>query len=130
MGRLLTFNQLKIKKGWPHSRQYTNKLVQEKRIPPPKKRPGGGVAQSLGRGRVGRVTTPRSPAYFRLPSAPLTEALVDALSADSVGGIVAAIDRLRAALEREGAAPTDVIVTVKERSAAVGHAVREATNTT
>jgi hypothetical protein len=37
---------------------------------------------------------------------------------------------LLAALEREGAAPTDVIVMVKERSAAVGQAAREGTNTT
>ena len=78
----------------------------------------------------GTRTTPRSPAYFRLPPLTLTETLVDALSADSVEGIIAAIDRLRAALEREGAAPNDVIVTVKKRSAAVGHAAREATNTT
>jgi hypothetical protein len=130
VGRLLTFNQLKITKGWPHSRQYTNKLVREKRMPPPKKRPGGGALNLWDEDEWDAYYATFASVLPPPICLTLTEALVDALSADSVGGIVAAIDRLRAALEREGAAPNDVIVTVKKRSAAVGHAAREATNTT
>ena len=130
MGRLLTFHQLRTEKGWPHSRQHTERLAKAGKIPPPKKRPGGGLLnlwdEDAWDAFIGTFVSVLPPPVCLT----LTKALVDALSANSVGEIVAAIDRLRAALEREGAAPNDVIVTVKERSAAVGHAVREATNTT
>jgi hypothetical protein len=42
MARWLTFRDLKLKKGWPHSRQHTARLAKAGKIPFPKKRPDGG----------------------------------------------------------------------------------------
>jgi hypothetical protein len=133
VGRLLKFRELKSEKGWPHSRQYTSKLVKAGKIPPPRKRPGGG---SLNLWDEDEWDAYQGTFVSVLPPPDcltLTESLVDALSADSVEGIVAAIKRLRAALGREGGTPSDVVVTLKEQSAAAGgRAAREAatSNTT
>ena len=129
MGRLLTFRQLGTVKGWPYSRQYTDKLVKAGKVPPPKKRPGGGT--------LNLWDEDEWDAYYGtfvsvlpLPVClALTEPLVDALSTDSIEGIVAAIDMLRAALEREGAVPTDVVVTLKRSTAAKQAAGETATIT-
>jgi hypothetical protein len=43
MPRWLTFKDLKTKKNWPYSRQHTKRLVDARKMPRPKKRPGGGL---------------------------------------------------------------------------------------
>lgn len=112
MGRLLTFRQLRTEKGWPHSRQWTGKLVKERKIPAPKKRPGGSI-------NVWDETEWDNfqDTFVRaLPQAiqfALTTALVEALSTTSIDSIVAAIGQLRAVLESEGAAASDVVVSLK-----------------
>jgi hypothetical protein len=114
MGRLLTFRQLRTEKGWPHSRQWTGKLVKEKKIPAPKKRPGGSV-------NVWDETewNDFQDTFVRALPQPvqlaLTAALTEALSATSIDGIVAAIGQLRTILESEGAAANDVVVNLKAR---------------
>ena len=113
MGRQLTFRQLGTIKGWPHSRQWTDKLVKAKKVPPPKKRPGGGAINvwdetewDIYQGTFVSAFAP--PAFLAL-----TAALIDALSTTSIDGILNAIERLRAILEQEGAAASDVVVTLK-----------------
>jgi len=113
MGRQLTFRQLGTIKGWPHSRQWTDKLVKAKKVPPPKKRPGGGAINvwdetewDIYQGTFVSAFPP--PAFLAL-----TAALIDALSTTSIDGILNAIERLRAILEQEGAAASDVVVTLK-----------------
>ena len=112
MGRLLTFRQLRTEKGWPHSRQWTGKLVKERKIPAPKKRPCGSI-------NVWDETewdNFQNTFVRALPQAiqfALTTALVEALSTTSIGSIVAAIGQLRAVLESEGAAASDVVVSLK-----------------
>lgn len=39
--RLYTFRSLKNERGWPYSRQHTQRLIKAGRFPKPKKAPGG-----------------------------------------------------------------------------------------
>jgi predicted DNA-binding transcriptional regulator AlpA len=39
--RALTFKALKTERGWPYSRQHTQRLINAGRFPKPKKAPGG-----------------------------------------------------------------------------------------
>src|SRR5262245_46114860 len=101
MARLLTFQQLRAEKGWPHSRQYTTKLVRERKIPSPKKRPGG---------RRNLWDEGEWDSYVRsFPKATvgleLTTLLVDVLTATDSDEIVSAVHMLNAAIEREGLEP-------------------------
>jgi hypothetical protein len=130
VGRLLTFQQLGAVKGWPHSRQWTDKLVKAGKVPPPKKRPGGGSLNLWDEDEWDAYQGTFVPVAPPPASVALTPALIDALSTDSIDAIVAAIGTMRAAVEREGAAPSDVVVTLKERPAAVDRAAREVTTTT
>jgi predicted DNA-binding transcriptional regulator AlpA len=41
--RILTFRELKPRKGWPYSRQHTHRLIRAGRFPRPRKLPGGGL---------------------------------------------------------------------------------------
>jgi len=130
MGRQLTFRQLGTIKGWPHSRQWTDKLVKAKKVPPPKKRPGGGAINvwdetewDIYQGTFVSAFAP--PAFLAL-----TAALIDALSTTSIDGILNAIERLRAILEQEGAAASDVVVTLKASLTASKQATSEAAATT
>ena len=114
--RWLTFRQLK-ERGWPHSRQWTDKLVRARKIPGPKKRPGGGTLNLWDEDEWSAFTATFVSTHPAPASITLTDCLVDALSTDSVEDIVAAIGQLRTALEREGANPNDIVVTLKERPA-------------
>jgi hypothetical protein len=117
--RLLTFRELKAEKGWPHSRQYTAKLVKDGKIPAPRKRPGGGAIN---------VWIEREWDQFQSTFASdrtLTAMLIDVLAANSVDAIVAGVAKLRTAIEREGAVASDIIVMLKERPAAANQAARE-----
>jgi len=108
--RLLTFRELKAEKGWPHSRQYTAKLVKDGKIPAPKKRPGGGS--------VNLWAEDEWDEYYSTftTDLTLTAMLIDALSANSIDAIVVGIGKLRTAIEHEGAVPADVIVMLKKQS--------------
>jgi hypothetical protein len=113
MGRKLTFRQLRVEKGWPHSRQWTNKLVKKGKMPAPKRRPDGGLLNLWDEDEFDAYYTTFVSAYRAPISIALTECLVEALSSSSIDGIVVAINRLRAALESEGAAAGDVVVSLK-----------------
>lgn len=115
MGRLLTFHRLGAIKGWPHSRQWTDKLVKAGKVPPPKKRPGGGSLNLWDEDEWDAYQNTFVPVLPPPASVALTAALIDALSTDSIDAIVAAIGTMRAALEREGAAADDVVVLLKEQ---------------
>jgi hypothetical protein len=112
MGRHLTFKQLRTEKGWPHSRQWTNSLVRAKKIPAPKKRPGGSV-------NVWDETEwdAYQDTFVRVIPQPiqfaLTAALVEAISSTSIDTIVESVGQFRTILEREGATANDVIVGLK-----------------
>ena len=41
--RLYTFLELKQERGWPYSRQHTDRLIKAGRFPRPKKAPGGSL---------------------------------------------------------------------------------------
>jgi hypothetical protein len=130
MGRLLTFRQLQTVKGWPHSRQYTSKLVRDKKIPAPVKRPSGGLLNLWDE----EVWDAFTRTFFGSQSQPLslelTLALADALSTDSIDGVVAAVARMRDALAHEGATPSDVVVRLKASAVAGQAATTTMTNTT
>jgi hypothetical protein len=112
VGRLLTFRQLRAEKGWPHSRQWTGKLVKERKIPAPKKRPGGSINvwDETEWDNFQNTFVRALPQSIQFA---LNAALVEALSTTSIDSIVAAIGQLRAVLESEGAAASDVVVSLK-----------------
>src|SRR5262249_40624688 len=118
MSRMLTFRELKTEKGWPHSRQYTNQLVKRGKIPAPKKRPGGG---SLNLWLESEWDQYQSKFASDLTLATM---LANLLSTNSIDVIVAGVGKLRAAIEREGAVPSDIIVMLKKP--AVHHDDRDA----
>ena len=91
-------------------------MVKDGKAPPPKKRPGGNTNLWDEDEWIAFYDTFTS-IYPQPASFDLTAALVDALSTTSIDGIVSSISTLRAVLEREGASPNDVVVTLKERSA-------------
>jgi len=41
--RLYTFQALKRERGWPYSRQHTDRMIEDGRFPHPKKAPGGAL---------------------------------------------------------------------------------------
>jgi len=106
--RLLTFRELKAEKGWPHSRQYTAKLVKDGKIPAPKKRPGGGSINLWDEGEWDEYQSTFASDLT------LTAILIDVLAANSVDTIVAGIGKLRTAIEGEGAVLSDIIVMLKQ----------------
>lgn len=124
MGRHLTFRQLQTQKGWPHSRQWTGKLVKERKIPAPKKRPGGSINvwDETEWDNFQNTFVRALPQSIQLA---LTTALTEALTTSSIDGIVAAIKQLRAVLESEGATASDVVVTLKASLASTTKAASE-----
>src|SRR5262249_10758131 len=129
MGRLLTFRQLQTQKGWPHSRQWTSKLAKQGKIPAPRKRPGGSINvwdesiwDSFQDSFVSSLPQPAQVA--------LTTTLIEALSTTSIDGVVNAVERLRAILDHEGAAASDVVVSLKPSLPAPTQVPSEAATTT
>src|SRR5215471_20144505 len=90
VGRHLTFRQLQTQKGWPHSRQWTGKLVKERKIPAPKKRPGGSI-NVWDEAEWDAFQHSFVSAFPQSIQFALTNALTEALTASSIDGIVAAV---------------------------------------
>jgi len=107
--RLLTFRELKSVKGWPHSRQYTSKLVKDGKIPVPKKRPGGGSLNVWSEAEWDAFQNTFTSDLT------LTAMLIVVLTSTTTDTIIAGVERLRTAIEGEGAVPSDVIVMLKQQ---------------
>jgi hypothetical protein len=107
MSRMLTFRELKSKKGWPHSRQYTTTLVKAGKVPPPRKRLGGGSINLWVESEWDQFQSTFAA------DVTLTAASIDVLTATTTDAIIAAVNRLRSAIEHEGAVPSDIIVTLR-----------------
>ena len=107
--RLLTFRELKSVKGWPHSRQYTSKLVKDGKIPAPKKRSGGGSINLWDEGEWDEYQSTFATDLT------LTAMLINVLAANSDDAIVAGIGKLRTVIEGEGAVLSDIIVMLKQQ---------------
>jgi len=125
-GRYLTLHQLQAEKGWPHSRQWTGKLVKKRKIPSPKKRPDGGSLNVWDEDEWDAFQATFVSAFPQSAQVALTTTLIEALSTDSIDGVVAAIAQLRVILEHEGATASDVVVSLKARLTA-SQAAGEAT---
>jgi len=129
VGRLLTFRQLRTEKGWPHSRQWTGKLVKERKIPAPRKRPGGSI--NVWDETEWDAFQHSFVSAFPLPiQLALTAALIEALASASIDGVMAAVGQMRAVLEQEGATAGDVVVTLKASLASTTEAASEVTAAT
>jgi len=131
MGRRLTFRQLQAEKGWPHSRQWTSKLAKKGKIPPPEKRPGAGPqATNTWDEDVWDAFTGTFVSAHPQPVGPeLTQVLAQALASTSIDAIVTAMTTMRAVIEREGANPSDLIVTLKEHPTVAARATANTTVT-